>query len=72
MDYTQSGESHIVPVDGPVIEYGVHFVYEGRIKNFGYTDHAKERAELVVRDWADTQYPAKLMQREVSPWTEVK
>lgn len=54
----------------PEVRWGVHFVHEDVVSDYGPGDEAKAAAEETVKSWADSPYPAKLVSQVVLPWSE--
>lgn len=61
--------TQITPTHEPVLHWGVHFVHEDVVTDYGTGDEAKAAAEKTVQDWSDTDYPAKLVWQTILPWT---
>lgn len=61
--------TQIKPQHEPVLHWGVHFVYEDVVTDYGSGDQAKAAAENTVKEWADSDYPATLVCQTILPWT---
>lgn len=61
--------AQIEPKKDVEIHWGVHFLHEDVITDFGPGDEAKAAAKESVRSWADTDAPAKLVSQVVLPWS---
>lgn len=63
-------QTQIVPIDVPVVHWGILYIAENVIQNYGPGDAAKAAAEAAVEEWASTEAPAKLVSQVVLPWSQ--
>jgi hypothetical protein len=61
--------TQIKPATEPIIHWGVHFIKENVISDYGPGDEAKAAAEETVKHWAGTDFPAELKVQVVLPWS---
>lgn len=53
----------------PVVHWGVHFLHEDVVSDYGPGEDAKAAAEETVKHWADSPYPAQLVSQVILPWS---